>query len=170
MSGRSTHPGVVVGVDGSPSSRLAVRWAAREATMRNIPLTLVNVVQTPARAHRRWHGRPPRFPLTSPAGRKKGRAKMIADAIKVAEDSVQDGNRPEIDSELVCAAPVPSLVDLSKQAHMMVVGCRGQDALQRTLLGSVSTGLVHHAHCPVAVIHDEARSRCTLTVAGVGRH
>jgi nucleotide-binding universal stress UspA family protein len=43
MSARSTHPGVVVGVDGSASSTMAVRWAAREATMRNVPLTLVHV-------------------------------------------------------------------------------------------------------------------------------
>ena len=42
MSGRTTHQGIVVGVDGSPSSRVAVRWAAREATMRNVPLTLVH--------------------------------------------------------------------------------------------------------------------------------
>ena len=69
---------------------------------------------------------------------------------------MQDGNRPEIDSEPLFAAPVPTLADFSKEAHMMVVGCRGQNALQRTLLGSVSTGRVHHAHCPVPVIHDEA--------------
>jgi nucleotide-binding universal stress UspA family protein len=66
------------------------------------------------------------------------------------------GNRPEIDSELLFASPVPTLADFSKEASMMVVGCRGQDVVQRLLLGSVSTGLVHHAHCPVAVIHDEA--------------
>ncbi len=151
MSGVSSHPGVVVGVDGSPSSDLAVRWAAREATMRNVPLTLVHVSTPPVV----WPAAPILVELHQRRGEQEAR-KVIANAIKVAEDSVQDGNRPEIDSELLCAAPVPSLVDVSKEAHMMVVGCRGQDALQRTLLGSVSTGLVHHAHCPVAVIHDEA--------------
>ena len=150
MSARNTHPGVVVGVDGSPSSTMAVRWAAREAAMRNVPLTLVHVSSWPAV----W----PAAPIPAEPQRQHGEEarQVIADAIKVAEDSVADGNRPEIDSELVVAAPVPTLIDLSKEARMVVVGCRGQDPLQRTLLGSVSTGLIHHAHCPVAVIHDEA--------------
>jgi nucleotide-binding universal stress UspA family protein len=145
MSGR-THPGVVVGVDGSASSTMAVRWAAREATMRNVGLTLVHVLSWPAAT----------LPAEIYQRYKEEDRQLIADAIKVAEDSVAEGNRPKIDSELLCAAPIPTLIDLSKEAHMMVVGCRGQDALQRTLLGSVSAGLIHYAHCPVAVIHDEA--------------
>jgi nucleotide-binding universal stress UspA family protein len=150
MSGRSTHSGVVVGVDGSPSSTMAVRWAAREATMRNIGLTLVHVSNPPAV----WPAAP--IPAQIYQRSREEARKVIADAVKVAEDSVPEGNRPQIDSELLCAAPVPTLIDLSKEAYMMVVGCRGQDALQRTLLGSVSTGLIHHAYCPVAVVHDEA--------------
>jgi nucleotide-binding universal stress UspA family protein len=42
---------------------------------------------------------------------------------------------------------------------MVVVGSRGHGWLRRTLLGSVSSGLIRHAHCPVAVIHYEDPSR-----------
>jgi nucleotide-binding universal stress UspA family protein len=125
---------------------MAVRWAARKATMRNVGLTLVHVLGWPAAT----------IPAEVYQRYKEGNPQLIADAIKVAEDSVAEGDRPKIDSELLCAAPIPTLIDLSKDAYMMVVGCRGQDALERTLLGSVSSGLIHYARCPVAVIHDEA--------------
>lgn len=81
---------------------------------------------------------------------------VLADAVDVAK-ALLDGSR--VDTKLVFSAPIPTLVEMSKDAGMVVVGCRGQGALARTLLGSVSTALVHHAHCPVAVIHDEAAAR-----------
>jgi nucleotide-binding universal stress UspA family protein len=51
---------------------------------------------------------------------------------------------------------VPTLVDLSKEAEMVVVGCNGRGAVGRALLGSVSSGVVRNARCPVAVVRDEA--------------
>jgi nucleotide-binding universal stress UspA family protein len=75
------------------------------------------------------------------------------------EDSVQDGNRPEIDSELLFAAPVPTLADFSKEAHMMVVGCRGQNALQRSpRLGQYRTG----PSCPLPGPGDPRRAPILL--------
>ncbi len=46
-----------------------------------------------------------------------------------------------------------TLIGLSKDAQIIVVGCRGEAPWRRELMGSVSTALIHHAHCPVAVIH-----------------
>lgn len=128
---------------------MAAKWAAREATIRNVGLTVVHVWNPPAV----WSGAP--IPAAIHRRHEEEARKVVADAIQVVEESVCGGKGPEIDGELVCAAPAPTLVDLSKRSFMVVVGCRGQEALERTLLGSVSTGLIHHAHCPVALIHEE---------------
>jgi nucleotide-binding universal stress UspA family protein len=152
--------GIVVGVDGSPSSKDAVRWAADEARTRKVPLTLVHVVVTPAWGPTPWLLADVPLPVPAeqdPALEEAGQ-KIIAEAIKIAEDSTQDDVFIEIKSEVYFSVPVSALVNLSKQAHMVVVGCRGQNTMSRILLGSVGNGLLHHAHCPVAVIHDEVKS------------
>ena len=157
MSKRISHHGVVVGTDGSPGSHVAVKWAARASAMRDVPLTVVHVVAplSVAASALAWPaGRVPEEVLEIQEN--DGR-RVIADAIEVIEDSAPGGVRPEINSEMIFGRFVPALVDLSKDAELMVVGCRGRSG-QHRLLGSVSTGLVHHAHCPVAVIHDEASS------------
>ena len=126
--------------------------------MRHVPLTVVHVAAslTVAASTLAWPaGRVPEEVLEIQENEAR---RVIADAIKVAEDSAEGSDRPEINSELFFGGPVPTLVDLSKEAQMVVVGCRGRTGRHRRLLGSVSTGLIHHAHCPVAVIHDEAPS------------
>ncbi len=151
MTGHAMHRGILVGVDGSAPSNEAVRWAAREAAMRNVPLTLVHVRRTPTAGMSAlaW----PATPVPEEVQQWQGdeAQQVVADAVKVVEGSMDAP--PQLQTKVVFSAPVPTLVDLSKDLDMVVVGCGGQGALRRTLLGSVSTGLVYHAHCPVAVIH-----------------
>jgi nucleotide-binding universal stress UspA family protein len=156
----STDLGILVGVDGSSPSESAIRWAAHEASMHNVPLTVVHVVVTPAWGPTPWLLSTAPLPLPAeedPALEETGR-KVLAEAIKIAEDSVRDGAALEVKSDLYFSVPVSTLVDLSKHAQLVVVGSRGQNTMSRILLGSVSNGLLHHAHCPVAVIHDSISS------------
>jgi nucleotide-binding universal stress UspA family protein len=161
MESSATDLGIVVGVDGSSSSKSAVRWAAHEARMRNVPLTLVHIVVTPSWGPAPWllSEAPLPVPAEEDSALEEEGQKIIAEAIRIAKDSTQDDTVTEIKSELYFSVPVSVLVNLSKQAQMAVVGCRGQNTLSRVLLGSVSNGLLHHAHCPVAVIHDAASSQ-----------
>ena len=142
---------ILVGVDGSAEALGAVRWAAHDAALRNVPLTLVHVVNTPV------PGRPQVPVLAGFRQWQEKRAReFIKSAIEVAEDSIGERGPVQIDSKVFYSATVPTLVGLSKEAEMVVVGYRGHGGvLVRTFLGSVSSGLVYHAHCPVAVIHDE---------------
>lgn len=156
MTGQVVHQRIIVGVDGSAPSNAAVRWAAREAATRNLPLTLVHARKTPVAgtAEMAWPTVPVPAQLTQ-WQEEEGR-QVLADSVDVVGAEL-DGSR--VDTKLVFSAPIPTLVEMTKDAGLVVVGCRGQGALARTLLGSVSTALVHHAHCPVAVIHDEAQAR-----------
>ncbi|MGV0797848.1 universal stress protein, partial [Mycolicibacterium elephantis] len=133
--------------DGSPASKVAVDWAAREADMRNAALTLVHVlpaarfwpeVATPSRIEQLYQSQAQRW---------------LREATTVAEKAMTAPGR--IDTRLLDGAVLPSLVDLSKEAQLIVVGCRGQGSIARRLMGSISRGLVQRAHCPVAVLHDE---------------
>ncbi len=160
MPNSATGLGIVVGVDGSSSSETAIRWATREASMRSVQLTLVHIVVTPAWGPTPWLLSDTPLPVPAEEDPALGEAgqKILAEAIKIAQDSAQDETPPEIKSELFFSVPVSTLVNLSKQAQMVVVGTRGHNAMSRVLLGSVSNGLLHHAHCPVAVIHESATS------------
>ena len=150
----STQP-IIVGVDGSPVSEVAVDWAAHTAALRGVALKLVHVLNPPVVMAF------PEVPMPSgylqwqeDAGRE-----VLANAVKTAEEAalaVGTGSRPiTVTTEMISGSSVPVLAELSGRAQMIVVGSRGRGALARGLLGSVSTGLLHHATCPVAIVHDE---------------
>ena len=156
MSSARKHPGVVVGIDRSGDAGTAVRWAAREATLRDVALTLAPVPPIGAfgSSARVWTAAPTLDELHE--SRDDEAQKILSDAIKAIEDDADSGDLPEINSELLYSAPVPTLVDMSIEAQVVVVAYSGQ-TIQDSLgaLGSVSTSVVHLAHCPVAVIHEE---------------
>ena len=149
MSASIEPPEIVVGIDGSPASKVAVDWAARDAAMRGLTLTLVHVVGS-------VFAPLSRTPLPPGFGKwqqQKGRD-CLAEAASVVGEATRDIGPVEVRSEMYYSATVPTLIDLSKGAELIVVGSRGHSAFG-SLLGSVTAGVVQHARCPVAVIHDE---------------
>ena len=159
-----TSLGIVVGVDGSAASASAVRWAAREAELRNLPLAVVSVLAPVVQAGGPW----PEVPV--PEEYVRIQQAEATDVVDKAVRSAADGAAPalQITGEVLLGPIVATLVNMSERADMMVVGCRGEDAVSRALLGSVSSGLVHHAHCPVAIIHaEELPSERAPVVVGI---
>ena len=151
--GTATAPyGIVVGVDGSLASLLAVQWAAGEAALRPARLTVVHVVE----GH---------TPLTDLGGLQLGdglrrwREKRAADtldaALRVAAPGADDGHRLQINGDVLVGDAVAALVGLTEQADMMVVGAHGKTTLRLGPIGSIAAQVVQYAHCPVAVIPDE---------------
>jgi nucleotide-binding universal stress UspA family protein len=142
--------GIVVAVDDSPASNSAVCWAARDAAMRNIPLTVVHAVVTPTAT---WPPVP--YPDSLAVRLEDEGKKAVMHAVKIAEDAMPADRKVTINRELVYSTPALALIKMSDEAEMIVVGSSGRGLLARGVLGSVSATVVRHAGCPVAVIRDE---------------
>jgi nucleotide-binding universal stress UspA family protein len=125
---------VVVGVDDSASGRLAAWFAFAEAQMRGCGLVAV----------RAWH------PGADPTGELET-AERVALRQALAE-SRQAFPEVPLTLRLVADRPAKTLIDASEQAQLVVAGTRGMGGFRGLLLGSVGQQVLHHAHCPVAVV------------------
>jgi nucleotide-binding universal stress UspA family protein len=137
---------IVVGVDGSPASDAAVRWAAHEAMMRVVPIKLINVVAPTLVSS----AMAPNHTITQ---EEENQARQILRQARRIVEELAGEKRPDIHIQRQYAGVVPTLVDASNAAQMVVVGSSGH-AFGQGMLGSVSAGLLHHANCPVAVVPD----------------
>ncbi|MDT5141530.1 MAG: hypothetical protein QOI79_862 [Mycobacterium sp.] len=137
---------IVVGVNGSPASDAAVSWAAREAVMRLASIKLINVV-APTLAN---SAMAPNHTITQ--GEELRARQILKQAGRIVEQLAGE-KRPDIHTQRQYAGVVPTLVEASNDAQMVVVGS-SRHAFDRGMLGPVIAGLLHHANCAVTVVPD----------------
>lgn len=137
---------IVVGVDGSEGSKLALRWACDEA--RRIDDAQVVVVATwtyPVVAASPWMGGyDVPMDLTEPT------TDVVAQA--VAEVVAEGFPADRISTKVVCGPAASTLIEAGTGADLLVVGSRGLGGFTGLLLGSVSHQVAAHAPCPVIVV------------------
>ncbi len=141
---------VVVGVDGSACALTALNWALDYASAKSAPLLAVTVLQPSEPIGR--------AATSSELNRMDGvRAATQEWLVYQLDDAVRDCKSVEAHAQVREGHPVEELVDASREAAALVVGARGAGELSRLLLGSVSSGLLQHAVCPVVVVPKGAR-------------
>jgi nucleotide-binding universal stress UspA family protein len=143
-------PGIVVGIDGSHHSTRALEWALKEAALERAPLTVLTVHAVPASP---WTGNPVLM-----GGDAEDQEKMLQAAEELTRKVTSQLGESAPDSITVRALsgyPSQTLIDASKDADLVVVGSRGAGGFARLLVGSVTSQVVEHAHCPVVVVPTE---------------
>jgi nucleotide-binding universal stress UspA family protein len=136
---------VVVGVDEPESSGSAIGFAFEEAGLRKARLRVVHVWSHPAS-----YGPGDMQPLVyDPRIVAEEESRVLGEPLAVWREKYPD---VEVVTEVVQGGPVRILGGLSARADLLVVGTRGRGGFTGLLLGSVSHALLHHAHCPVAVV------------------
>jgi nucleotide-binding universal stress UspA family protein len=143
-------PRIVVGVDGSPPSLAALRWAVRQAGLTGATVDAVAGWQYPAVVA--GYGWAPVMPAEN-IDFGEIAEKTLADAISQTLDPSSDV-RVSARVEEGNAARV--LLDVAAGADLLVVGSRGHGGFAGALLGSVSQHCVQHSPCPVVIIHGNA--------------
>ncbi|MFF3916844.1 universal stress protein [Streptomyces sp. NPDC001852] len=142
-------PGTVVaGIDGSPESRAAVEWAAREALLRGLPLKIVYVSEPVPR-------RLAQNPLLAPESYQHWAEQMLRESV--------EGIRlrhPGIAAvaEQLTGTVADLLCEAAGSAEMLVLGSRGLGAVGGFLGGSVSLAVVARAERPVVLVRAGERA------------
>jgi nucleotide-binding universal stress UspA family protein len=151
-------PLVVVGVDGSDPSRVALRWAAEEAVLRGRPLRIVYAVGP-------WACDIPFYPepMMAESLHEAGRA--------ILEESAEEvrGWHPGLGVTTVLGVepPAVALRRQAEEAYEVVVGHRGRGGFASLLLGSVSLHTAGYANAPVVVVRDGDRPERREIVVGI---
>ncbi|WP_457030536.1 universal stress protein [Kitasatospora sp. P5_F3] len=128
---------LVVGVDGSPSSRAAIDFAFETAALRGAALRALWVWRSPLVALQDEH-----FGLQE-------RRRLLGEATAGHAAAYPD---VRLTHEVVRGHPVEELAKASEHALAVVVGRRGRGGFTGMRLGSVPHGLLHHARCPVITV------------------
>lgn len=145
MTETAPQRAVVVGIDGSDSALHAVRWGAREAVSRGVPLRLFHVcLMPPLRVER--HSSHRESVASELVEQGWG---WLADARHAAAEVAPD---VEVSTDLRMGNRAELLLAQSGSAVLMVLGSRGLGGFSELLLGSVATALASHGRCPVVVV------------------
>lgn len=141
---------VVVGVDGSPESAEALRWAAGYAKLTGARLHVVYAWAPPAVAALTLP------PLLDWSALRESAAQFPR---KFVAEALGDEPGVSIRAETVNGTAAQALVDASEHADLLVIGSRGLGGLKGMLLGSVGHHCAAHANCPVVIFRPHVTTR-----------
>jgi nucleotide-binding universal stress UspA family protein len=137
---------IVVGVDGSPSARAALKWAVRQAALTGSTLEAVIAWHYPS-----MYGGFGMAPVSAVdvVNFDEIAAKTLTEEIA---EAVDPANSVQVTAKVAEGNPAQVLLDAAEGADLLVVGSRGRGGFTGALLGSVSQHCANHASCPVVII------------------
>jgi nucleotide-binding universal stress UspA family protein len=138
---------IVVAADGSDHAGRAVHWAAEQAFLERRPLSVVTTVHAPDVPTSAWIGPGAVHPF-NPQQLLEGARALAQEAADLALHL-----HPGLDVSGVARVGDPRqvLVEISRNAHLVVMGSRGRGVFRSKVLGSVSAAVSRDAGCPVVV-------------------
>ena len=143
---------VLAPIDGSKNSRRAIRIAAAIAKKYRAQLLVIHVVQTPVYLYTGEMGQMPNPFIGEYMDFADTEArKMVNGGVLLAKNHGVNAT-----GQVIMNAPsiVEAITDFAakKKVDLIVIGTRGLSGFKKLLLGSVTSGIISHAHCEVLVV------------------
>jgi nucleotide-binding universal stress UspA family protein len=140
-------PGIVVGIDGSHHSIRALEWALKEGVLTQAPVTVLTVHSVPVSP---WTGNP--VLLERDAEDQEKLFHAAEELTQKVVSQIGESRPPSVKVRAISGFPAKDLIEASRDADLVVVGSRGAGGFAKLMMGSISSQVVEHAHCPVVVV------------------